>query len=365
MNMSAESIDNRNRVRELELELDRSEQRTRMLIQAIPLAMLIIDGRGTILSVNPQASYLLGWAPKEVAGRKLFDLLATCPLQFPLTADFTTKTFETSLTTKEERVVYVESSISELSRDGDIWLVSLKDVTEQHNIEIFKQNMVQMISHDLRSPLSSLSIFLDIVVSERLGEVPAAVKKQGTIAQNSCQRLLNLVEDLLKVETFTAGTLQLSYQLALSDTILDAAKNSVIELANNRSIQLKVEGRDIEVWCDEDRLVQVLVNFMSNALKFTPDGETITVIARETADGVEFSVNDRGPGIPEAETELVFERFFQGTNNGAGTGFGLGLAICREIVNAHNGTIGVRKNGEKGASFWFKIPPEPREDDQS
>lgn len=365
--MCADFLESKKRERELEEELVRSEQKTRMLIQAIPLAMLIINGHGSVLSINPQASSMLGCAPKQLAGKKLTEILDECPLEFPLNSatangksatEIKQQTFQTSIHLEGEKVIYVEASLNELMRENDVWLVSLKDVTEQHKIELFKQNIVQMISHDLRSPLASLSIFLDIVVEERLGKVPDAIKNQGNVAQKSCQRLLNLVEDLLKVEKFSTGTLQLVYQLALSDTILDAAKNSVLELANNKNVQLKTEGRDIEVWCDEDRLVQVLVNFMSNALKFTPEGETITISAKETNDGVEFSVNDRGPGIPEAETELVFERFFQGTNNGAGIGFGLGLAICREIVNAHQGSIGVRKNGDRGASFWFKIPPE-------
>ncbi len=338
----------------------RSEQRTRLLIQAIPLAFLIIDGKGSILRINQQASELLGWQPEEVAGKKLIDLLDSLAVSFPLEADFKKASFESSMRNKEEQLLFVEAAISEMSRENDVWLVSLKDISERKRIETFKQSLVQMLSHDLRSPLTSISIFLDLLVEERLGAVPDKVRQKGSTARSSCERLLNLVEDLLTVERLAANRLELNHRLALSDSILNAATSSVIELANEKRLELKVEGLDIEVWCDEERLVQVLVNFLSNALKFTPENETITIVARELEDGVEFSVNDRGPGIPDAEFELVFERFFQCSNNQTGKGFGLGLAICREIIAAHEGTVGVRKNGDKGASFWFKIPTEPR-----
>lgn len=358
--MSTESIGNRNRERELEEELMRSEQRTRLLIQAIPLAFLIVDGKGSILRINQQASELLGWQPEEVVGKKLIDMLESPAVSFPLAPDFRKTGFESSMRNREDQPVFVEVAISEMSRENDAWLVSLKDISERKKIETFKQSIVQMLSHDLRSPLSSLSIFLDLLVEERLGEVPDKVKAKGISARSSCARLLNLVEDLLRVEKLAANRLELEHRLVLSDSILDAATSSITELANEKRVELEIEGRDIEVWCDEDRLVQVLVNFLSNALKFSPESETITIAARELDDGVEFSVNDRGPGIPDAEFELVFERFFQCSNNQTGKGFGLGLAICREIVIAHNGSVGVRKNGDKGASFWFRIPAEPR-----
>lgn len=355
--MSNESIDDGlNRESQLEQDLERSERLTRGLIQAVPLALLIIDSRGTVLSVNPQASRLLGWLPKEIAGRKLQTVLYKSTVDFPLASDFSAATFETSVVTKSEKVIYVELAISSLSRDPDAWLVSLKDITERHNIETFKRNFIQMISHDLRSPLNSLSIFLEMVVEERLGPVSNVIKKQGTYAQSSCRRLLNLVEDLLTAETLASGELKLDMRLVLSGSVLDAAANAMMDMANSKNVKIEIEGRNLEVWCDEERLVQVLINFLSNALKFTPVGEEIRLSAKELPNGIEFSVNDRGPGIPEGENEFVFERFFQGANNGAGSGFGLGLAICSEIVKAHSGLIGVRKNGDQGSSFWFMVP---------
>lgn len=347
---------NEKREQELLRELELSEKRGRMLLQAIPLALLIVDGAGVIRGVNPQAARLLGRPAAAVAGKIVSGLLAECPVSFPLKSDFTSCNFETQLVTDDERIVYVSADINELSRETNAWLVSLQDVTERHNIESFKQSVVQMISHDLRSPLASLSIYLEIVTEERLGSVPDGVKRQGHVAQASCQRLLSLVEDLLDVEKLSAGSLKVSVKPCLTGVVLDSAVNSVVELATAKGVTLVADGKDIEIAMDEDRIVQVVVNFLSNALKFSPEGETITLQAVKVPGYVEFSVNDRGPGIPESEKELVFERFFQGKNSGEGSGFGLGLAICREIVNAHNGSIGVRKNGDRGASFWFRLP---------
>lgn len=353
--MSTDSLKEK-REQELLRELEFSEKRGRMLIQAIPLALLIVDGTGIIRGVNPQAARLLDKPAAAVAGKAIGGLLAECPVTFPLKSDFTSSSFETQLVTEDERVVYVAADINELSKETNAWLVSLQDVTERHNIEAFKQSVVQMISHDLRSPLASLAIYLEIITEERLGSVPDGVKRQGRVAQASCQRLLSLVEDLLDVEKLSAGSLKVSIKPCLTDGVLVSAANSVVELATSKGVAIVVEGKDIKVEMDEDRIVQVLVNLLSNALKFSPEGETISLQAVKIPGFIEFSVNDRGPGIPEAEKELVFERFFQGKNSGKGSGFGLGLAICREIVSAHNGTIGVRKNGDRGASFWFRLP---------
>lgn len=345
--------------RELELlrrELDRSEQRSRKLLQAIPQALLIVDGAGTIHGINPKASHLLGWAPKEVAGKSVKSMLTHCPVLFPLTADFTSTCFESQVTAKDGRTIFVDAEVANLDRENDAWLVSLSDITERHKIEAFKKSIIQMISHDLRSPLASLSVFLELVVEERMGAVPDALKRQGAVARSSCQRLLKLVEDLLEVERFSSGSLKTEIVTCRSSQLFESAIDSVSELANAKGIAIAVVGDDTEVSCDEGRIVQVLVNLLSNAIKASSEGENIEVGASPSLDFVELSVNDRGPGISDKETELVFERFFQGTNTGKGSGFGLGLAICREIVNAHKGTIGVRKNGDRGASFWFRLP---------
>jgi signal transduction histidine kinase len=141
-------------------------------------------------------------------------------------------------------------------------------------------------------------------------------------------------------------------------TVIKRAVASVRTFADRNKIEIEADPTNVELEADPDRLVQVLVNLLTNAVKFSPPNSAITISVTEDSDWVQVTVKDRGRGIPESHRAVIFERFRQVEDADAQEkgGTGLGLSICKNIVEVHGGTIGVDSEDGKGSSFWFKLP---------
>jgi len=190
----------------------------------------------------------------------------------------------------------------------------------------------------------------------RDGELTENGRKRTKLVENSCQRIVNLINSLLDVEKFASGTINLDLGLSEVATIFERSVHSLAAIIEQNELMLDVEGSELELICDEERLTQVIINLLSNAIKYSPNVATIKLAAKTTSDGIEFSVTDNGAGIPHEHRELVFGRFYQIPGQSKAGSSGLGLAICKEIVKAHHGTIGVESNRGAGSRFWFIIP---------
>jgi signal transduction histidine kinase len=226
-------------------------------------------------------------------------------------------------------------------------------------IERMKQEFVSMISHDLRTPLTSIQLFLGMLAKGKYGALNESGAKKADMADRNAVRLIGLINDLLDVEKMESGQLTLARSIVTVGGIIERSVDSVRAVAEQKGIQIKVETlEDLSVDADADRLVQVLVNLLGNAVKFSPDGAAITVKVAEVDSHVEISVIDFGRGIPEELKQTIFERFKQADASDATEkkGTGLGLAICKAIVEQHGGTIGVESELGKGSRFWFSLP---------
>jgi signal transduction histidine kinase len=215
-----------------------------------------------------------------------------------------------------------------------------------------------MVSHDLRTPLSSIDLFLHLTKKLALESLPTQVKNNLLIAERSTKRLLNLVNDLLDIEQLQTGKMVLNRRWTQLSDVIENSISAVKNLADQRQIKITTDASAIELDCDEDRLIQVMVNLLSNAIKFSPDDSTITVIAKSDEHWIECKVIDKGRGIPEDYVDKVFEKYKQVNKTDAkrGSGTGLGLPICKAIIEQHGGTIGVDSVAGKGSTFWFKLP---------
>lgn len=222
-----------------------------------------------------------------------------------------------------------------------------------------KQEVISMVSHDLRSPLMSLDFSLTLIGTGKYGELSEKGHKELKSAETSAKRLIRLINDLLDIEKIESGKLNvlkapLSFQ-CLAEHCIDAVR--ALALAKEIEIVTKSSG-DIEFPGDADRLEQVIINLLGNAIKFSPEGSTVQITCQENENMIEIRVVDSGPGIPEDYKKKIFERFQQ-VSRGDGKdkeGTGLGLAISRAIVEAHGGTIGVESEDGKGSSFWIRLP---------
>lgn len=244
-----------------------------------------------------------------------------------------------------DEIATLDSSFHKMAR-------TLKDLEDR------KQQFVSMVSHDLRSPLTSLRMFLELVHDGVYGELNASGQKRAKIAERSIIRLIALINDLLDFDRLQSGQLEIVKRDEPVESVITRSLDAVSALAEQNKIKLQSEGAEFNAIMDGDRIIQVLVNLISNAVKFSPEGSTVTVRALPKDGNVEFFVIDQGRGIPKEMLTAVFERFKQVTKTDATEkgGTGLGLAICKAIVECHGGQIGVDSEVGKGTTFWFTLP---------
>jgi signal transduction histidine kinase len=221
-----------------------------------------------------------------------------------------------------------------------------------------KQEFISIVSHDLRTPLASIEAALKLLSSGKLGTISDKANDIVKLAQGESERLLRLVNELLDIARIEAGKIELDLQETTFDNICEKSLRAVERFAEEKNVSIRVTPQHVILIADEDRLIQVLVNLLSNAIKFSEAGETVEVTATEESDWVEVHVKDQGCGIPAQFSEKIFDRFEQASLSGTKDkrGAGLGLAICKLIIDAHGGKIGVNSEANKGSTFWFRVP---------
>jgi signal transduction histidine kinase/CHASE3 domain sensor protein len=240
---------------------------------------------------------------------------------------------------------------------GRIW--TLREVTRQRELDRLKDEFVATVSHELRTPLTSMMGFLEMIRDGEAGPLNPEQERFLAIVYRSSERLQRLVGDLLFVARLDAGGLQLQVgEVALHEVAHDAAETSGA-LARARDLALVVDDRPVPpVPGDRERVAQVVANLLSNAIKFTPAGGRIEVRTFVDGDAAVLEVADTGIGIPQAEQERLFERFFRSTTatQQAIPGTGLGLVIAKAIAEAHGGTLAVDSVEGEGTCFRFELP---------
>ena len=226
-----------------------------------------------------------------------------------------------------------------------------------------RASFTSMLVHDLRAPLTVIKGYLELLQRLTLGSLPENQRRYLTSMEVAADRMLKLIGEILDLSKLEAGKLPLQRRvLDLAALACDVA-DSFRPLAWEQSITLEVSAPAAmaSVTADSGRLEQVLINLLHNALKFTPQGGVIKIDVRDVADEVEVSVADTGPGIPANQLHLLFEKFGQAstTKHGRGPSTGLGLVVCRHLVEAHGGRIWVESVEGAGARFVFRMPRMP------
>lgn len=253
--------------------------------------------------------------------------------------------------------------LSRLDRDFHEMADQLRDARKM------QQYLMAMVSHDLRSPLTSLQGVLTLLTHGAAGELPEAAARKVAMAEADVGRLIKLTNDLLDTERLSSGCLDLSIVRAMVGDLLDEGVESVATFAMQNAVTVQVDPGesdciDMTIEVDGDRIVQVLANLANNAIKYSPRGGRVVLTARKAGGAdrhsacVRFSVADEGRGVRRAQQEAIFERFVQVEEADARVlgGKGLGLSICKSIVEAHGGTIGVLSEAGRGSIFWFQLP---------
>ena len=232
-------------------------------------------------------------------------------------------------------------------------------IAERREIERAKSDFVAIVSHELRTPLTSIRGSLGLIEGGVAGEVSPKVSQMVGIARANADRLIRLVNDMLDLSKIEAGGVELRVVPLDPGELLDAALAEIRGMAEGARVRLDLALENGGAAClgDRDRILQVLNNLLSNAIKVTPPEGAVEASVGPEDGRVRFRVRDQGPGVPETEVHRIFDKFRQVDPSGRDrSGTGLGLPICKAIVEEHQGIIGVRSEIGRGSTFWFDLP---------
>jgi PAS domain S-box-containing protein len=356
-----------------ETRLQASERRVRSILEQLPVGLIVIAPDETVEFANTtlQKMYTQEELESALVGRHISSLFAQGLTQTPeqfLAGQSQTAVggvSELDLIKQNGERLPVEFSLArfELGSDSEMQLAILLDVSERRSIQNIRQAFVSTVSHELKTPLTSIGGFISLLIAGQYGAVTKETREEAGRAEHNTKRLMKLIGDLLDLEKMEIGTVSISPVPCLMSQILADALSSVANISKQNGVSLDSYCPELEVVVDPDRIVQVLVNLLSNAIKFSPPGQSVSVKVVEHATTIEVRVIDSGRGIPREYQEAIFERFQQveaGDAKARG-GTGLGLSIARAIVERHGGHIGVQSEPGKGSTFWFTIPCDSEE----
>ena len=322
--------------------------------------VVTFNPEGQILLINPQAKVLLRGLKELEPGQSLNEC---CP--FPEIKAIFKKVVEDGSVKREEirtdnHILAVSMAPLEQEK-GDIHgvVAVFQDVTRERKVEDLRREFVANVSHELRTPLTYLQGYTEALLDGIAESEEEKNKYLNTILEES-HRLKRLVNDLLDLSQLQTGNMPLKKEEVNLNNLVKRAVSKFEPAAKARQITFKVmsESDNVLVEGDEDRLEQVLINLSDNALRYTPEGEKILIKLVQDREFVKVSIQDKGPGISEKDQSLVWDRFYKvdkaRTRDQGGTG--LGLAIVKNIIDTHQGEVGVESKEGQGTKFWFKLP---------
>src|SRR5215216_3805271 len=339
-------------VQQAGLESERSRLAT--VLDQITDGVLIADTAGLILFANPAAGRLfqfanpLGHSVVEVVrNHQLVEAWRRCQQARHIQSE------SVEVPTRHQYLQLVV--IPDQHTSGSLLLV--QDLTHIRRLETVRRDFVSNLSHELRTPLASLKALAETLQEGALEDPPAARHFVDQI-QIEVDALTQMVNELLELSKIESGRFSLQRSPTTAHDLLNSAARRMQVQAERANIDLRVESTDNlpKVEVDSQRLEQVLVNLIHNAVKFTRPGGEVMLYAEPGPGEVRFSVQDTGVGIPTDEVSRIFERFYRVDKSRTGSGTGLGLSIAKHIVEAHGGKIWAESKEGQGSTLYFTIP---------
>jgi len=346
---------------------------------SIAEGLLQVDINGNLVYINPAAEKIFGYKLAEIKGKSPDDLINrpvnTAREQKHQDEHRLLNVMKTGIAhheadecfvRKDGSLVPVEYTSAPLMRDNEIVgaVVCFQDITERKEIERRVSEFYSTVSHELRTPLTSIRGTLSLMEKGRLGELPPRAQNLTKIALAESERLVRLINDILDMKKIEAGKLELRLEDLDASEIINNTFQALASMAQEFSVRLVSEiNTASNIYGDHDRIIQVLTNLISNAIKFSPPDTEIMVQATNiSADIIRFSVIDKGPGIRSEELPKLFGLFQQldSSDSRPKGGTGLGLTISKAIVEQHGGKIGIDSTFGQGSTFWFELPVQPR-----
>ncbi len=366
-----------------ERELERLSRRNELILESVGEGVYGINLAGECSFVNPAALKFTGHSREELmkAVHTMHEILQPnredgSPYPWEESPTYATlndgeirRVKAETMWRKDGTRFPVDYVVTPIVEDDERILgavVTFQDVTERRAIEQMKNEFISIVSHELRTPLTSIRGSLGLLASGLLKKFPDKADKMLKIAVENTDRLVRLINDILDIERLESGKVTVEQQECDLAGLMLGASETMQAMANDNGVKLVVEPFQTKVWADSDRCLQVLTNLLSNAIKFSNrDGEVKLFVESVEDEGkggwVKISVKDNGRGIPPEAVSKIFERFGQvdASDSREKGGTGLGLPICKTIVEQHGGMLWVESEVGKGSTFLFTLPTEP------
>lgn len=343
-----------------------SEEKLSLILNNITDVLINVDNKGIIKAVNPAIKDIFGYDEQDVMGMGV-DLLISPPIFSEKDAFEKFKNlngrYQMQGIKKNEELFPIEVNINKFLYDDEIlFILLIRDITEEKEVEKMKNEFVSIVSHELRTPLTSIRGALGLVLSGAFSkDIKGKAKDLLEIAHNNCLRLINLINDILDIDKIAAGKMNFNNEVTDVEDIVQRIILMNKPYAEKFKVNYKlVNNLNKNALCnlDKDRFTQVMTNLLSNATKFSPEGGEV-LISLEHKDGIiRISIKDNGKGIPDDFKSKIFDKFTQADSSDKRQkgGTGLGLSICKSLVEKMNGRIGFESEFGKGATFYIDFP---------
>ena len=365
-------------------------QQNELILNSIGEGLCGLDKLGKITFVNPATVSLLGYEKQELIGEDVNIFLANNPSTETENVD--TECVNKRLTTqqvsydifrrKDGSVFPVEYIKNPILDKGEVVgaVIAFQDISERQTIERMKDEFISVVSHELRTPLASIHGSLGMLNHGLIDITSKKGKHLLHIAAQSTGRLVELVNNILDIERITYGKMKMHKRVCDVSEIIICAANKMQSMAKRYGVSLSVSTISAKIWADSDRIIQTITNLLSNAIKFSPSGGAVCLSAcicddvgtyiidkgnlfdffpeRATNTYVKFQVQDRGCGIPPDKIENIFDKFHRvdTSDSRKKEGTGLGLTICKYVVQQHSGKIWVESELDRGSTFYLILP---------
>lgn len=358
-------------------ELDIENRENKKLIERLSRVasqtsngVVICGMDGCVQWVNDSFSHLMGRDTPSFTGRPLLEVLLSSEADLRVIASVESavnefKPFNAEIFIGDEhgqsRWARVNANAM-LDSLGAIqgFMAILVDITQIKQAQKMKQEFTATVSHELRTPLTSVMGAVDVLRSGMTGPLPKSAEKLLAVASRNCQRLLELIDDLLDMDKLAAGKLPMRIESVALLPLLERSVAEIQPYADKYDIHIELGAvtQDLHLRCDTRRFNQVMANLLSNAIKFSPLGCSVRVAVLTRSGKIRIEVADAGPGIASEFRHQVFENFAQADSSDTRSkgGTGLGLAITRKLVQQMDGDIGFESVLGSGTTFWLEWP---------
>lgn len=344
----------------------KEKKQTEAIVRSVAEGVVVVNDKGEVLLMNPAAEKLLNIDKEKKIGRPLLEDVKDGQM-FSIAkgpAESGERDIELNSTADEtKKVLRSSSAVIEDENGKTVGMVTvLSDITKQRDLERMKSEFVSGVSHELRNPIGAIQQSIAVILDRTAGPLTEHQEKFLTNAQRNLKRLSALIDDLLDLAKLEARRMELTYEPSSLGKIADEVYETMEAWAKNKEIKLikKIPDDLPQISVDPNRIIQVIVNLVGNAIKFTPNGGSITIDAKLLGgdhNQMEVSVADTGIGISPEDLKKLFNKFQQvGKKRPTEGGTGLGLAIAKEIVHLHGGEVRVESEPGKGSQFIFTLP---------